>query len=425
MRLKQWAALLTALAIFVGGAALGEAYTKADMIMIGLDYLCMLDAEDVETAALYFDGAGNYGQAKLLKLYAQALLDILRAEEDRSGLTIAGKQLALLDDAALADTLAEYGLPSVTDLQMYAAAREYEMDGKYTEALAVYGQIEGTLDAMERVVQITFDTRDALYRQAVTLFNEGKYIEAGEILREMKWKDSAELYAKCLELHEHTWIEATCETPKTCSWCCATEGEALGHDWKPATYAAPETCARCGILRGEPLKKPVPDGLRYNASTARGIVAIAGYDGTETVLDIPDTIEGLPVTSIIDNAFSGNTRLTAVKLPETVGYIGHFAFAGCTGLTEINFPFEMTSIGESAFEGCAALTEVKLPARLGYLGMHAFRNCTGLTGANLPDRLVNYDYDFFGGCDRLTVTVSPGGQAETYCRDNGIPYQTK
>ena len=29
--------------------------------------------------------------------------------------------------------------------------------------------------------------------------------------------------------HEHKWSEATCTSPKTCTECGATEGEALGH----------------------------------------------------------------------------------------------------------------------------------------------------------------------------------------------------
>ena len=31
--------------------------------------------------------------------------------------------------------------------------------------------------------------------------------------------------------HEHTWVDATCTTPKTCSGCGETEGEALGHTY--------------------------------------------------------------------------------------------------------------------------------------------------------------------------------------------------
>jgi hypothetical protein len=32
----------------------------------------------------------------------------------------------------------------------------------------------------------------------------------------------------------HTWVNADCDTPKTCSVCGATEGEALGHSFGAA-----------------------------------------------------------------------------------------------------------------------------------------------------------------------------------------------
>ena len=52
---------------------------------------------------------------------------------------------------------------------------------------------------------------------------------------------------------DHTWAKATCNTPKTCSVCDATEGEALGHSWKEATCTAPRTCSVCGATAGEPI----------------------------------------------------------------------------------------------------------------------------------------------------------------------------
>lgn len=53
--------------------------------------------------------------------------------------------------------------------------------------------------------------------------------------------------------HEHTWLEATCIEPRTCSECGETEGEALGHNWQDATCAEPKICSRCGETDGEPL----------------------------------------------------------------------------------------------------------------------------------------------------------------------------
>ena len=49
---------------------------------------------------------------------------------------------------------------------------------------------------------------------------------------------------------EHTWREATCTAPKTCSKCGATEGTASGHLWKEATCTTPKTCSKCGITEG-------------------------------------------------------------------------------------------------------------------------------------------------------------------------------
>ncbi len=51
--------------------------------------------------------------------------------------------------------------------------------------------------------------------------------------------------------HEHTWTEATCTTPKTCSECGETEGAPAGHVWMAATCTKPKTCSVCGETEGE------------------------------------------------------------------------------------------------------------------------------------------------------------------------------
>ena len=52
--------------------------------------------------------------------------------------------------------------------------------------------------------------------------------------------------------HEHVWVDATCDTPKTCSECEATEGVANGHTWTEATCTAAKTCSACGAIEGQP-----------------------------------------------------------------------------------------------------------------------------------------------------------------------------
>ncbi len=53
--------------------------------------------------------------------------------------------------------------------------------------------------------------------------------------------------------HEHTWQEATCTQPRTCTDCGETEGEALGHSPTEATVWEPSVCSVCGEVMGEKL----------------------------------------------------------------------------------------------------------------------------------------------------------------------------
>lgn len=52
---------------------------------------------------------------------------------------------------------------------------------------------------------------------------------------------------------KHEWQAADCETPKTCSLCEETEGEALGHTWQDATCETPKTCSVCQKTEGDAL----------------------------------------------------------------------------------------------------------------------------------------------------------------------------
>ena len=61
------------------------------------------------------------------------------------------------------------------------------------------------------------------------------------------------------EQNGHTWVEATCTTPKTCSVCQVTEGSSLGHRWKDADCENPKTCDRCHRTEGEALGHTIVD----------------------------------------------------------------------------------------------------------------------------------------------------------------------
>jgi hypothetical protein len=73
------------------------------------------------------------------------------------------------------------------------------------------------------------------------------------------------------------------------------------------------------------------DGLIYR-ETKNGI-AIVGYTGNATTLEIPNEINGKPVTAIGEDAFSNCYSLKSVVIPNSVTTIGSEAFFGCNSLT--------------------------------------------------------------------------------------------
>ena len=60
------------------------------------------------------------------------------------------------------------------------------------------------------------------------------------------------------QVHVHTWVEATCTSPKTCSECGATEGSAKGHSVQIGK------CANCG----EPQGKNIVDSIKAKLEIA-------------------------------------------------------------------------------------------------------------------------------------------------------------
>lgn len=79
------------------------------------------------------------------------------------------------------------------------------------------------------------------------------------------------------------------------------------------------------------------------------------------------------VTSIGNNAFSGNNRLTKVSISSYVTAIGKNAFRNCTKLRTIYIPPRVTRIGNKAFYNCSRLCRIRIAATsLNSIGTNAF-----------------------------------------------------
>ena len=130
------------------------------------------------------------------------------------------------------------------------------------------------------------------------------------------------------------------------------------------------------------------NGLEYLIYTDVDCIAITGYSGSEKNVEIPASINGLPVESIETGAFSNCAKLTSITIPDSVTYIGFDAFSGCTGLTSITLPNSIVDISSSTFSGCRGLTSIIIPDGVTYIGFDAFSGCTGLTSITIPDSVT-------------------------------------
>ena len=110
--------------------------------------------------------------------------------------------------------------------------------------------------------------------------------------------------------------------------------------------------------------------------------AITGYTGTSARLQIPSTIGGAPVKAIAEKAFSHNSALCFVIIPEGVETIGNYAFDYCDNLVVVDFPSTLKKIGDSAFEGCY-LSSVGWKEGLEEIGANAFARY-GVQTLSLP-----------------------------------------
>lgn len=134
-----------------------------------------------------------------------------------------------------------------------------------------------------------------------------------------------------------------------------------------------------------------------------GMYGVAGYVGTNPNVVVPETYNGITITSIEILAFEHNQVIEEILLPSTITLIRHGAFYGVDSLPYIQIPnsvvelegylfdnaqslrgieFEqgsqLTVIGEAAFYGTSALLWVNIPASVTEIGPLAFADCYSL-----------------------------------------------
>ena len=83
------------------------------------------------------------------------------------------------------------------------------------------------------------------------------------------------------------------------------------------------------------------------------------------------------ITKIGQYAFR-NTKISEIKIPETVTTIENNAFTG-TQISILDIPDSVTTLGAYAFSHCPKLTTVAIGSGIGSLENNPFSNCTNIT----------------------------------------------
>ncbi len=145
-----------------------------------------------------------------------------------------------------------------------------------------------------------------------------------------------------------------------------------------------------------------------------GEAAITGYDYSESLYYIPDTLGGYPVTSIGDYAFSWSFYEPAeITIPDSVTYIGEGAFSGGEDyLTGITLPDNLEYIGGDAFSHCYQLAEIVVPAGVTSINYSLFSCCYNLKRVTILGDVTNIDTDAFLYCDSLSKIYFAGTEEE-------------
>jgi hypothetical protein len=130
-------------------------------------------------------------------------------------------------------------------------------------------------------------------------------------------------------------------------------------------------------------------------------VIITGYVGTCREVSIPETINGMPVIVIEENAFA-DKQLTSVNIPNSVIYIGDFAFA-LNRLTSINIPNSVVYIRGGAFSD-NRLTDVTISDSVEVIGELAFAG-NRLTNITIPPSVVDIGLSVFQENHLTSITI--------------------
>lgn len=149
----------------------------------------------------------------------------------------------------------------------------------------------------------------------------------------------------------------------------------------------------------------------------------SGYFGEDETVVIPSEIDGYTVTqlgeSTFDNDYSDYSFIKSIVIPDTVKYIGEYAFYYCSELESVTIPSSVVWIDYSAFCGCSSLESIEIPDSVVYMGNEMFSDCSSLKYVTLSNSIDMLGDLFFCNCTSLEEVIIPKGVTEIYAAFQG------
>ena len=116
-------------------------------------------------------------------------------------------------------------------------------------------------------------------------------------------------------------------------------------------------------------------------------VEIYNCSSNQTSFEIPETIEGLPVTAIAMYGFQCS-KLETLTVPDSITVIGDYAFSMSSDLKSVKLPDSLEVIGMHTFEYCVKLDTVEYPDKMIEVRSKAFDSTPWLEALRKKDPLV-------------------------------------
>lgn len=144
------------------------------------------------------------------------------------------------------------------------------------------------------------------------------------------------------------------------------------------------------------------ENLTFDAETG----SITGYNGMNTRLTIPESIDGVPVKAIGKRALWEDPLLGYVTLPEGLEYVGEDAFSITDTLKYVEFPSTLKTIDKKGFSSYRGF-RLDLPDSLEYIGEEAFSYFSVETDLIIPEGVKKLGPGAFSAASRLQRVFLP------------------